>query len=47
MASASTMREALKRIYQSTKWSTKVDRMSDAQLYAVYSKFVERGTIKN
>ena len=41
------MREALKKIYQSLSWSSKVDRMSDAQVYAVYRKFVERGTIKN
>lgn len=40
------MRECLKKVYNSPKWSNKVDKFSDSQIVAVYSKFLRKGAIK-
>jgi len=32
-------RQAIKKVYPTDKWSAKVDKMSDAQVVAIYLRF--------
>lgn len=40
------MRSALRAVYPGPSWQTKVDRMPDNQVIAVYYSFQHRGKIK-
>lgn len=40
------MRAILGRVYISQFWKSKVSKMSDNQVYAVYMRFLESGKLK-
>lgn len=39
-------REKVKAVYPNQVWALKVDKMDDAQVFAIYSKFLKEGKIK-
>lgn len=43
--SATTERERLKKVYSSTAWSQRVDKMSDSQVIAIYRRLQAQGKI--
>lgn len=40
------MRAALRTVYISPNWAEKVGKMSDRQVFALYTKFLNEGKIK-
>ena len=40
------LREKVKGLYNNPTWSDRVDRMSDKQVFAVYSRLINKPTIK-
>ena len=40
-------RKRVKQAYPGQKWSDRVDKMSDAQLFATFQRLVNQGRIKN
>ena len=45
MDDVSKKREALKAVYPSKRWATKVNNMSDNQVIAVYLRFKSQGKV--
>ena len=45
MDDVSRKREALKAVYPSKRWATKVNNMSDNQVIAVYLRFKSQGKV--
>jgi len=41
------MRELVKSAYSGLRWNTRVDKMSDKQVIAIYYNLVNQGRIKN
>jgi hypothetical protein len=41
-----SMRDELRKTYDSYNWRDKVDKMSDAQVFAIYTRFKASGKIK-
>lgn len=39
-------REAVKKAYPNRKWATRVDKMTDAQVVAVYFRLQKQGKVK-
>lgn len=43
--STAQKRAAIKNVYRSPNWEERVDRMSDAQVHVIYTKFQEQGKV--